>query len=176
VASLLTLRTGTDLSPKGFPLQSVKQAHQHNGGYVRRFDVIDQRVLLDQQNKISAMSQDLWKFDADDEKTGSSRLTTSVFDREQLVNEYYPFTNFRAPSHCTCYPQSEPASQSKDRAPGQSSAQQSACGTRRHPTDAPAQDPKDRLLEALFWRKKHFSNYISLLISSKETNLFLKCR
>jgi hypothetical protein len=133
--------------PPGFPLLAVKQSRSHNSSYFRRFDVGFHRILLDQGTKLSALFQAVWDMDLADKEDGdpNSRLNTSVFDVEQLVNEYCPNTHPRM-SHCTtCRPQSGLTTQSEGQAEDES-----------NPQEEVAQDRKDRYLKAIFPRLKDY--------------------
>ncbi|KAK6210737.1 hypothetical protein LQW54_005942 [Pestalotiopsis sp. IQ-011] len=75
-----------DSTPPGWPTIAAKQSKPYNTGILRKFDMYDRRVLVDQQTKIWALGRILQDMDAEDARSNMDRLETLDFDPTHLIH------------------------------------------------------------------------------------------
>jgi hypothetical protein len=130
----------------GWASIAAKLAYGYNTLMFRKFEKLRVRILLDQQTKIQALDKRLQELDeADYERGDDQRLRALLFTPEQLIGGY-PVPHLQGQCHSGAVGSSTIAN---DFSPVGDHGRVCCC--------PPIQDPKDRVMEALFWRMKAYS-------------------
>ncbi|ETS81803.1 hypothetical protein PFICI_06805 [Pestalotiopsis fici W106-1] len=141
--------------PIGWPTIAAKQSRQYNTGNLRKFDVLNRRVLVDDQTKIWALEKILHEKDNEDAQHNLDGLTKLPFNPADLVHtgcvaahQHLHLRSTQSSSRASSE-QSEQSDEEFSRQPSEQASSQTSGSS--SPYSCP-QYTKDQVMEALSYR------------------------